>query len=346
MTKRERIRAAVGGGKPDKLPFSLWTHLPGIDLDPVLLAEKTYEFYKTYDVDFIKTMNNGMYAIEDFGCTVDYSEIEKGGVAKVTGTPVAEPPDWIKLTRCPFTEGSLKRELTSLKLLLEKTADEDVPVLFTVFSPITIADKISGKRLLNHIHNGYGSMVKQALEVITETTAELAKEAVRLGADGVFFASQMSTYDTMTAEEYQEYGKPYDLRVLKAAKNGWFNTIHAHGNNIMFDVLRDYPTAAFNWHAGETLPTLDEAYLLTGKCLMGGLKRMDITSRNKNEIQNQIYESFKTMGGQHQILTPGCVIRYPLDDEMLCYVKRIKETIENRLGETRPVKIMAATASA
>ena len=57
MTKRERIQAAVKGTKPDKLPYSLWTHLPGIDLDPALLAEKTYEFYKTYDVDFIKTMN-------------------------------------------------------------------------------------------------------------------------------------------------------------------------------------------------------------------------------------------------------------------------------------------------
>ena len=86
MTKKERIKAAVSGQKPDCLPYSLWTHMPGIDLDPVLLAEKTYEFYKTYDVDFIKTMNNGMYAIEDFGCEVDYSDIERGGVARVTKT--------------------------------------------------------------------------------------------------------------------------------------------------------------------------------------------------------------------------------------------------------------------
>ena len=104
MTKRERIQAAVKGTKPDKLPYSLWTHLPGIDLDPALLAEKTYEFYKTYDVDFIKTMNNGMYPIEDFGCEIDYSEIAKGGVAKVTKTPVKEAADWLKLTQ-PHNDG-------------------------------------------------------------------------------------------------------------------------------------------------------------------------------------------------------------------------------------------------
>ena len=80
MTKKERIQAAILGEKPDKMPYSFWTHMPGTDLDPEAISQKTYEFYKKYDFDFVKTMNNGMYAIEDFGCTVDYSEIVKGGV--------------------------------------------------------------------------------------------------------------------------------------------------------------------------------------------------------------------------------------------------------------------------
>ena len=71
MTKKERIQAAIRGEKPDKMPYSFWTHMPGTDLDPEAIAQKTYEFYKKYDFDFIKTMNNGMYPIEDLGCTVD-----------------------------------------------------------------------------------------------------------------------------------------------------------------------------------------------------------------------------------------------------------------------------------
>lgn len=331
MTKKERIKAAVSGQTPDQLPYSLWTHMPGIDLDPVLLAEKTYEFYKTYDVDFIKTMNNGMYAIEDFGCEIDYSEVTKGGVAKVVKTPVHKSEDWLSLKVCPINEGSLHRELTSLKLLLNKVKSEDVPVLFTVFSPVTTADKLSGKQMLSYIRNGYGEQVKKALEVITETTMAVAAEAIRLGADGIFFASQMSSYDSMTVEEYAEYGKPYDLKVLEAARNGWFNTLHAHGNNIMFELLRDYPVSVFNWHAWETLPNLEEAFLLTGKCLMGGIQRMDITNHNKNALQHQIFESFKQLKGRHQILTPGCVIRYPLDDEMLEYVKKTKDFVASRM---------------
>lgn len=330
MNKRERIYAAVTGEKPDSLPYSFWSHLPGIDHDPVLLAEETYKFFKTYDIDFIKTMNNGMYAIEDFGCKIDYSEIKSGGVAKLISTPVKSGKDWGKLAVCPIDQGSLARELLSLKLLLEKVKNDNVPVLFTVFSPITTADKLSGHQLISHIAEGYGDAVKNALKVIAETTANVAQEALRLGADGVFFASQLSTYDAMTPQQYMEYGKPYDLAVLEAAKDGWFNTLHAHGNNIMFEVLRDYPVPVFNWHAWETLPELDEVRDLTGKCLMGGLQRMDITNHKKNEIQHQIYECLRLTGGRNHILTPGCVIRYPLDQEILSFVKTTKDYVESR----------------
>lgn len=328
MTKKERLKAALRGEKPDRIPYSLWSHMPGTDLDPVAITEKTYEFYKDYDLDFIKTMNNGMYAIEDFGCTVDYSEIEKGGVAKITSSPIHSPEDWEKLQICSFKEGSLARELTYLRLLLDKVKGEEVPVIFTVFSPITIADKLSGKKALEHIRAGHGEKVKKALEVIAETTRSLAAEAIRMGADGVFFASQLSTYNQMSDVEYLEYGKPYDVSVLEGAGNGWLNTIHCHGENIMFDILKDYPVQVFNWHAWETLPAIDEAAALSGHCLMGGLERMDITNRNKNEIRNQIYQCCKITGGRHLILTPGCVIRYPLDAEMLAYVRKTKEAVE------------------
>lgn len=329
MNKKDRIRASLQGERPDRLPYSFWSHFPDVDLDPERLADKTYQFYKTYDIDFIKTMNNGMYAIEDFGCEIDFSGIEKGGVAKVISTPIQCAQDWGKVDVCSIGEGSLARELLHLKLLLDRVKAENVPVLFTVFSPLTTAEKLSGKKLLDHIAAGHGAAVHAALKKIAVTTANLAQEAIRLGADGIFFASQMSSYDVMDAKSYLEFGKPYDLMVLEAA-GGWFDTLHAHGENIMLEVLRDYPVAAFNWHAWETLPTMDEARFQTGKCLMGGLQRMDITHNKKNEIQHQIFECIRMLGGRNHILTPGCVIRHPLDNEMLAFIKRTKEYLEGR----------------
>ena len=331
MTKKERVRAAVEGRTPDRLPYSIWTHLPGIDLDPKRLAEETYQFYKTYDVDVIKTMNNGMYAIEDFGCKVDYSDIQKGGTAKVVSTPIQGPEDWSRIQVCDVDQGSLKWELYSLQLLLDRLKGEEVPVVFTVFSPLTTADKLSGKAILGHIQAGYGKEIKGALERIAQTTGQLAAKAIELGADGVFFASQMSNYDTMSVEMYEEYGVPYDQMVLEHCSKGWLNTLHAHGSNIMFELLKDYPVQVFNWHAWESLPSVAGVHALTGKCLMGGLNRMDITHGDRNAITEQIFQSYQLMSGRNLILSPGCVIRYPLDEKVLHFIRRTKDEIESCL---------------
>ena len=115
------------------------------------------------------------------------------------------------------------------------------------------------------------------------------------------------------------------------ASSGWFNVLHAHGSDIMFDLLKDYPVQVFNWHVGESLPDMDECALLTGKCLMGGLQRTDITNRNHNAVRNQIFRALKSTGGKGLILTPGCVIRYPLDEEMLESVRKTKEEVEDQM---------------
>lgn len=339
MTKRERCLAAVTGGQPDQIPYSLWSHMPQFDLDADLITEATYQFYKDYDLDFIKTMNNGMYSIEDFGCEIDYSEIPKGGMAKMVSTPIHQAEDWNKLQVVPLEAKGLARELKYLQMILEKVKDEDVPVIFTVFSPITTANKLCGGEIGTYIHNGHGEAVKAALEVITQTTCNLAAKAVEMGAAGVFFASQMSNYATsmakepLSVEEYEQYGKVYDVRVIEAANQAgaWMNTLHCHGDNIMFDLLKDYPVQVFNWHAWETYPTIEEALCLTDKCLMGGLKRFDITDCSYNAIRNQVFECCKLTKGRRLILTPGCVIRYPLDEEMLAYVKRTKEFVEQAI---------------
>lgn len=226
MTKKERIQAAIHGDAVDHVPYSLWTHLPGIDLDPARNAEHTYDFYKKYDVDILKTMNNGMYSVEDFGVTTDFSDIAKGGVAKITDTPVKEPEDWLKVKPVSVNAGALAREQKYLKLLLNKTKGE-VPVVFTVFSPLTTANKLCPS-MMEHIREGHGNKVKEGLKAITEITCALVQRVIELGADGIFFATQLSSYDLTEESFYREYGMPYDLAVLSAS-SGWCNVLHAHG---------------------------------------------------------------------------------------------------------------------
>lgn len=318
----------------DEIPFSFWTHLPKYDLDPVLLAEKTYEIYKKYDTDFIKSIPNGMYTVEDFGCKCDYSEIESGGAAKIVSSPVNKLEDWAKIKPVNINEGALGRELLSLKLLLKKVNNE-APVIATVYSPVTIAAKLSNNKLYKHIKEENIEIIHKALDVIAATTSKFIEKAIELGASGVFFATQLSSYDFLNEDQYKKLGVPYDIKALRGSIKGWFNVLHIHGNNIMFDLLKDYPVQAINWHVWETAPTIAEARKVTDKCLIGGIVRTDITENNREAVSSQIKNAYKQSNGFKHIITPGCIIRYPINEEMLSFVraevKKLGKTTLNHL---------------
>lgn len=46
MNKAQRVEAAIKGESVDRIPFSIWYHLSGVDQDPVSLAETTAELTK------------------------------------------------------------------------------------------------------------------------------------------------------------------------------------------------------------------------------------------------------------------------------------------------------------
>ena len=41
MTKKERVQAALRKEEVDKIPLSIWYHIPHVDQDPIQLAEET-----------------------------------------------------------------------------------------------------------------------------------------------------------------------------------------------------------------------------------------------------------------------------------------------------------------
>ena len=330
MTKNNKIKKVLNGEFVEDIPFSFWSHFPEVDREPELIAEESYKLYKKYNLDFIKTMNNGMYVTEDFGCIIDYSKIEFGGVAQIHSTPINSYSDWKSLKQLSLKSSpALQRELKYLKLLLEKV-DGEVPVVITVYSPLTIADKICDGHIQEMIEEDEsgGLLLKEALEKITEITREFVEEAIKIGADGIYFASQLSTFDRLNQKQYIEYGRPYDLQVLEKAEDGWFNTVHLHGNRIMFDIVKDYPVQAINWHIGESYPSPREGQIYSKKVIMGGINRHDVSDSNYNELHHQIYRTIFRTHGKGLILAPACVIPKPFEDETIQYLIKVKKETE------------------
>ncbi|MCC7282161.1 MAG: hypothetical protein IT556_07235 [Acetobacteraceae bacterium] len=315
MKPADLVRATLAGEATPRPPYGFWTHFPETDLDPEAIARETIAFARTTRQDFVKAMPNGLYAVEDWGVRTDFSEISGGGAARVSATPITAPADWAKVRRLDPAAGALGRELRHLSLLVEALGP-DLPVLATVFSPVTIAKKVSGGAFAAHAQS-HPALVRAALDEIAATTAAFSTQAIALGCAGVFFAVQDALGSAGEAA-WRDMGLAYDLAALDGARAGWFNAVHMHGDDVAFELLASYPVQVLNWHVGETPPTIAEYRAGGGrKPVLGGIRRTPITGRDMAAVSADIDAALAADGGRGVLLSPGCVIRHPFDPGFL-----------------------------
>jgi uroporphyrinogen decarboxylase len=318
MTPADLVRRTLAGEATPRPPYGFWTHYPETDLDPEAIARETAAFARATRQDFIKSMPNGLYAVEDWGVRADYSEIAGGGAAKVAATPIKAPEDWARIKRLDPETGTLGRELKHLSLLVQAMGP-DVPVLATVFSPVTTAKKVSGGAFAAHA-TSHPALVRAALDEIAATTAAFSARAIALGCAGVFFAVQ-DALGSAGADSWRALGLSHDLAALEGARKGWFNAVHMHGDDVAFDVLATYPVHALNWHIGETPPTIAEYRAGGGtKPVLGGIRRTPITKGDMASVSADIDAALGVDGGRGILLSPGCVIRHPVDMKLLAAI--------------------------
>ena len=145
MTKRERVHAALHRQPVDRPPVAFWQHVPHLDHTARGLADAMLAWQRRWDLDLVKIMSSGVYCVEDWGCKVAYQGSPNG--AKIcTEHAVKQTADWARLKPLDPGRGALGRELEALRLILSGRSD-DVPVLHTVFAPLTIARKLAGEQL-------------------------------------------------------------------------------------------------------------------------------------------------------------------------------------------------------
>ena len=327
MTHRQRVENALALQETDRIPYSMWMHFPNRDRHPRRLAELSLANQKKYDLDFIKFMPFGMYSSIDFGIDLD---LFPGYVdAPVAHKPLIENiADWDKIRFVSGKSGEYAVVLEAQRLLFGMM-NERIPFLQTVFSPMTTAAKLcSPAVLMKHIAED-PCRVRRALENITATTVEFAKAAVSLGADGLFFATQMSTRDAIDAASHDAFVRKYDFEVLDSVKGStWFNVMHVHGANAMIREVQDYPVHALSWHDRDDGPSMDEVRTYSDKAFIGGLSwGKNWLGKTNGEVVAEVRETVVRNGGRGVILGPGCVIDPSTPEERLQLVhKTVLET--------------------
>jgi uroporphyrinogen decarboxylase len=308
LKKRERVYAALQGEPVDRLPVSLWRHFFKRDRSPEGLAQATLDFSRRYDLDLIKVTPSGLYAIEDWGASIRHSD-DDDTPPRLKRPVVEEPEHWRRLAALSVQQGALGRELQSLGAIEAGLVQDDAPpVLMTLFSPLTLAYKLVGEAIQDHIRD-HASDLHFALATIAETTARFGMAALAAGADGVFFATQLARPSILTADEYRDFGERYDLIVLEylSAQTDLI-VLHLHGEDVFFDLVHSYPVTAVSWHDRETRPTLREAVTQTHKAIVAGLDRDLLANGSAEDVTTQVRDAQQQTGGRRLILAPACVV--------------------------------------
>ena len=309
MTHREIVEAAVRGERPARIPAAVWRHFPGYDQRADKLAQAHIAFYRGFDVDLLKVTPASGYFGDDWGLRAGYKP-NREGVRTYSDRPIKKPTDWQRLRRLDVSQGVYGREAQAIRLVAEAVGAE-VHVLETVFSPLSIARTLSGEQASVRYLREDPEELHAGLQVIAEVTADFVRAVMAAGADGVFFSTQMATTDLPTREEYEEFGRPYDLQLLEAVSTG-LAFLHIHGVHIMFDLFTDYPVHIINWHSRETPPKIAEARAEVTTCLACGVDAWNTLAKgHPDAVAREVRDAIAQTQGRGHIVTTGCVM--PID---------------------------------
>jgi len=337
MTRRERVWAALAKQEVDRLPVSVWMHFSKYDQDSRSLAECMVDFNETYDYDFIKLMPFGAYTTPDWGAKLDIF-CDKYKEVVISAPGISEIDDYYRVKALAPTHGTWGKQL-QLAEYMAKMVRKDTPFIQTIFTPTTTLRKLAGNRLIEDMQNS-PEAVHAALFEITQTTIDFVKACINSGVSGFFYATQCASFDYMSVELHAEFCKPYDLQVLNSFKDEtYFNVLHIHGSNVMFDIVKDYPVTCLSWHDRfEGGPDFRTASKLSDKTFLGGIKEAPtvingvlhydsfLTKNTPAQIKEHVKEAIDMVDfGKGLLIGPGCVADPRVPSENL---KAVREAVE------------------
>lgn len=306
MNKIERVTSALKGDEVDRPPFSFWYHFGLHHMPGRKHAEAEIDFYRAYDLDFLKVMSDYPYPLPD-------------GLEEIQSED-----DWRRIELIAPDNPCWSEQLSALSIINDEIGDEAM-FIETIFSTWTTARRLARSGSLTAARERHPETLLAAMDAISASLAGYARQVLERGAAGIFLSLSAATDDVMTAEEYETWGRPFDLKILEAVRDAPFNVLHIHGKRIHFDSLLDYPVSALNWSHFATEPSLKEGKTRSGKTVLGGIDESSASHVSAPEISEQVDNAIREVGTRGLIVTPGCSVPTDTRERSLREVKAAAE---------------------
>jgi len=307
---RARVEAALAGGEVDRPPAGAWGHRYRDEWTAERLAEATVDRARRFGWDFVKFQPRATFFAEAFGARYRPSGHSLRAPV-IDEAPVRDLNDWKTLA---LVDGSVLDEQARALGLVVRGLGDRVPVLQTVFSPLSVASYLVGRenrRLVRDLRS-HPDVVLPALRRIADSLTDFCRRSVEAGAAGVFYAiSGFATRDAMPPVVYDDLALPLDHAVLGGLPaEAWFNALHLCGSHITVEVASRLPVQALSYSIhNQGNPPLTEARDRSGRAVMGGLEqRRVLVGGPPEEIWRQVREAIASTGGHSLLLAPGCSV--------------------------------------
>lgn len=317
-THRDRLEAVLHGERADRVPVSAWHHFPDAEHSPSAFAEATVAEALRWDWDWVKVNPRGVLFSEIWGATYDYSDYLGGDVPRLVRTPFEDVSALADLDARPDSDVIAEQAETVAAI---RRGLPDVPLYFTVFSPLTTVLQTLALPIVPTAVYGRGApfgladlwradpgVLHAALDAAATTLSALVEAVLAAGADGVFYALTGTAGPLISHDEdrFATFSAPYDRRVLDRAAGAAI--LHTCGADSHPDWFVDWPVQAVNWDsfaAGN--PALAE--LGTGGVVpVGGVDRGLLDGRHTDAAARQIAGTIAAFGDRPFLLTPSCAI--------------------------------------
>lgn len=299
MNKRERMFAAIEGRTPDHVPAVFSLHFPRECAFGQKAVDAHKDFYEKVDCDALKIMNEHLLP----------------PIGKINS-----PDDWKRIKAFTRNDYVLADQIDLVKRILDTVKPE--------YSIATIHGVCAS--VIHPIEQTYGyvesrkvmcSTLRENKEVMldahkraTEIMCELARACVESGVDGIYYAALGGENHFYTDEEFEESIKPFDLEIMKAAKEAGAHVyLHICKEDLNMKRYKDYAPLSdvVNWGVYEAPMSLEEGRKLFPGCtIMGGLANRSgvIVQGDEQKITDEVQSIIKNFGENKFILGADCTL--------------------------------------
>ena len=294
----------------DRPPVGAWGHTYREEWSPEALAAITVERARHFGWDFVKFQPRASCFAEAFGSVYHPS----GHSLRAPVLVEAAVPDLDAWSSVELVNGKALDDQVESIGMVTRELGRDIPVIQTVFSPITVGGYLVGKsqsRIVRELRK-HPDVVGPALDRVATALVDFSRRSIDAGAAGIFYAiSGYAGRNVMREDVYRDLVLRYDLAVLAAVpRDAWFNVLHLCGSNLNFVLACDLPSHAVSWSIhNQGNPSLAEGQKIAGRAVLGGLsQRATLVYGPPAKIRAEASLAVNQTGGRGLLLAPGCSV--------------------------------------